>query len=112
MGEVYEGPVCYVGDAHEAADGRPLEAGWHYTVVPDPSGEGEMPGEKLFLADDGTYRLAADGDESWHDRKHQTFATFQLEDSAEAERVNPEEFAAIKELLARMRGGQEGGGTQ
>jgi hypothetical protein len=58
----YEGPVCY-------ADG------WHLSVDEDGN-----PGDRLFLDDDGTYRLAEDGDESWHDRKHGQFVQVELED--------------------------------
>lgn len=31
----YTGPVCYVGHDHEAADGRILKGGWHYSAVVD-----------------------------------------------------------------------------
>lgn len=47
----YDGPVCF-------------QDGWHCAV--DENGD---PGERLFLDDDGTYRLAEDGDKSWNDRK-------------------------------------------
>lgn len=34
-GDIYDGPICYVGHDHVSADGRPLEGGWHYTAVVD-----------------------------------------------------------------------------
>ncbi len=86
MSEVYTGAVYY-------ADG------WHQTD--------EDPPRRLFLEDDGTYRIAEDGDESWHDRKHERFATFEFEDGAAATRVSERELGAINELLARMRVGTE-----
>lgn len=60
----YEGPVCY-------ADG------WHLSVD-----EGGNPADRLFLEDDGTYRLAEAGDESWHTRKHGQFVSVEFEDGA------------------------------
>lgn len=86
---VYEGPVCY-------ADG------WHMTV--DENGQ---PGERLFLEDDGTYRTAEEGDESWHDRKHGQFVSIELEDGQAGATVTAEEFEAIQELLAQRRGGDQ-----
>lgn len=72
--DIYEGPVCYVGASHEAADGRMLEGGWHYSVVEDGNG-GEMPGEKLALISDPesepVYRVATAADVSHHDQHHQ-----------------------------------------
>ena len=88
--ETYDGPVCYMG-------------GWHWTVV---QGErGEEPGERLVLDDDGSYHLADETDtESWHDRKHQRFATFEMEDGAASTRVTAEEYEAIQQLLRERRG--------
>jgi hypothetical protein len=82
MSDSYTGPVCY-------------QDGWHYTVTDD----GE-PGVRLFLDDDG-YRAAAANDESWHDRKHQTFATVEMEDGAAALRVTPDQLARIKQILGQ-----------
>lgn len=66
----YEGPACYVGNDHDAADGRPLKGGWHYSIVKGPDGV-DMPGEPLVLLDDGGYRFAQARDESHRDRFHQ-----------------------------------------
>lgn len=73
-----------------------------------------IPGEKLHLEDLDTdptqfrYRLAtADDTDSWADRKHQNFASFMLEDQAEATRVTPEEYQAAMEAINKMRA--EGG---
>lgn len=89
----YEGPVCYLD-------------GWHWSVVDDGAG-GEQPGERLVLEDDGTYRAAADEDVSWHERKHQRFATVEMEDGGPGVRVSEQELAAVQELLARLREGGE-----
>lgn len=83
--------VCYVD-------------GWHYSVVEGADGN-DVPGERLVLEDDGTYRLAADDDtNSWHDRKHQQYVNVVMEDSSDGVRVTPSELAAINELLAQLRG--------
>jgi len=107
--EVYEGPVCYVGHDHESADGRPLEAGWHYTVIPVPGapepGPGEspatMPGEKLHL-DEKTdkYRLATDKDTSWHVRHHKRLATVAVDGNLGQPRTAEELDAAHRHLDA------------
>lgn len=86
--EKYEGPVCYVGHDHEACDGRQLEGGWHYTVIPATLPDGTelkargdesdptMPGEKLhFDAKSGEYRLAREGDKSHHEKHHKQLVT-------------------------------------
>lgn len=72
----YEGPVCY-------ADG------WHMSVDEDGN-----PADRLFLGDDGTYRLAEEGDESWHDRKHGQFVQVELEDG-KVEHVDRETWEAF-----------------
>lgn len=67
----YKGPVCY-------------QDGWHYTVVKDSAKSAEfpdghdVPGEKLYMEDDGTFRLAAGGDLSHHERHHQKFLPMEL----------------------------------
>ncbi len=86
----YEGSVCY-------------QDGWHYTVVADADGN-ETPDARLFLDDDGSYRLATDADQSWHERKHGQFVTVQMEDGSAAVTVTADEMAAIQELLAEKRG--------
>lgn len=73
----YDGPVCY-------ADG------WHMTVDDE-----DNPGDRLFLEDDGTYRLAADGDESWHDRNHGQFVSVEFEDGQGAQTVSRAEWEAF-----------------
>lgn len=102
MSEKYEGPVCFVGHDHENVDGRQLEAGWHYSVVDGPSGE--MPGEKLVLEDDGSYRLAEDGDMSHNERHHRRYVSIEMEDGHPGVQVNEQELAAIQQLLGQMRG--------
>jgi hypothetical protein len=79
----YEGPVCY-------ADG------WHHAV--DENGD---PGDRLYLNDDGSYRLAEDGDESWHNRKHGQFVQVELEDG-QTQAVSREEWEAF--LASRGEG--------
>jgi hypothetical protein len=84
--ETYDGPICYVGQDQETIDGRQVEGGWHYTVATvrvsigtDADGkdivvEGEAPGEKVWLSQDGkTMRLAKAGDESWFERHHERY---------------------------------------
>lgn len=78
----YTGPVCYLD-------------GWHRAVDAD--------GDKLYLEDDGSYRFAVDGDESWHDRKHVDFATVKLEDGSDGIRVDADELDAVKEFLEGRR---------
>lgn len=68
--KAYQGPVCFVGHDHDREDGQPLAGGWHYSVVESPSG-GEMPGDRLVLEEDGSYRIAGDGDQSHRERHHQ-----------------------------------------
>lgn len=81
-----------------------FQDGWHYSVKDDGAG-GETPDERLVLDDDGTYRAATDADtESWHDRKHQRFATVEMEDGAASTRVTPDEYEAIQQLLRDRRG--------
>lgn len=84
-GEVYTGDVAY-------------QDGWHIAVD-----ESDVPGDRLFLDDDGSYRLAAEGDESWHERKHQSFATLQMEDGGTI-RITASEADAVKNLLSGLRG--------
>lgn len=91
MTETYEGPVCF-------------QDGWHYSVVPDGNG-GDVPDARLFLEDDGTYRLAEDSDASWQDRKHAAYQILVPEDGTPAVAVTSEEMAAIQELLNQRRGG-------
>lgn len=86
------------------ADRVCYQDGWHYSVVLDADGN-EVPGEKLVLLDSGKYRPATDADtESWHDRKHEKYATVVMEDTAVGLRVNAEEMEAIKAMLAERRG--------
>lgn len=99
MSEKYEGPVCYVGHDHENVDGTPLLGGWHYTVVDGPSGE--MPGERLVLEEDGSYRLAEDGDRSHHERHHKQYVQAVFEDGQETLAVTPEQLAQIKQILGQ-----------
>lgn len=139
----YTGPVCYVGNDHEAADGRMLEGGWHYTVVQDTHSRElaiaaakaqlkrasksllpgrkaaaeqeladieerafEMPGEKLFLdAKTSKYRVAKDGDKSWHERHHKRLALVAPEGSIGQPETDEEYDAAhrhLNELEERM----------
>lgn len=86
----YTGPVCYVD-------------GWHCTVGKNENNE-DVPGERLVLEEDGSYRLATEEDESHHDRHHQSFVNIEMEDGSEAVQVNPEEYAAIQEMLRQRRG--------
>lgn len=52
--------------------------GWHWTVETDDDGN-DVPGKKLVLEDDGSFRPATKADtESWHNRKHERFATVEL----------------------------------
>lgn len=77
--------------------------GWHYAVVQDADGA-DVPGDRLVLEDDGTYRLATDEDtESWNDRKQERFATVQMEDGT-AVRVTADEMEAVKAMLEERRG--------
>lgn len=70
-----------------------------------------VPGEKLHLEDseDGSqsrYRLATDADEqSWHDRKHKSYATFSLEDASDGIRVTEDELGPMKDYLEQLRKG-------
>lgn len=73
----YAGPVCYA-------------EGWHMTV-----NENGDPGDRLVLQDDGTYRLAQDGDESWHDRTHGQFVSVEFEDGHAAQVVSKDEWDAF-----------------
>jgi hypothetical protein len=56
----YTGPVVYMD-------------GWHYSVD-----KNDQPDKKLYFEDDGTFRFAKDGDESWYDRAHARYATMEL----------------------------------
>jgi len=85
----YDGPVCY-------------QDGWHMTVVTDAAGN-ETPGKRLYLEDDGSYRTANKGDESWHDRKHGQFATIALEDGTPGLTVTADELDAIEAFLVERR---------
>lgn len=68
----------------------------------------DTPGERLFLDDTDPgnpfYRLAVDGDQSWHDRKHRQFSLIEMESGAPAVQVNADEMAAIKKMLDDRRG--------
>lgn len=87
-GDAYTGGVCYMG-------------GWHWTLEKDAAGF-DTPGERLVLDDDGSYRVAGDADtESWHDRKHQRFATVEMEDGSTL-RITPDE---LEDLMRKRRGG-------
>lgn len=78
--------------------------GWHYAVVQDADGA-DVPGDRLVLEDDGSYRLATDADtETWHDRKHIRYATVELEDGTASVRVTAEEMEAIRQMLDEKRG--------
>lgn len=68
-----------------------------------------IPDQKLYLDDDGVYSIAEDGDESWHDRKHQRFASFDLEDGSDGIRVTEDELGPMKEFLDGLRKPKEGG---
>lgn len=113
MADTYEGPVCYVGHDHEAVDGRQLEAGWHYTVIPATTPDGKpiphrpdespqtMPGEKLHLSEKtGKYRLATDKDKSWHSRFHQRLVTVAVDGNLAEIRTDEERDAAYRHLDA------------
>lgn len=91
MADGYTGAVCY-------------QDGWHYTVVQDAAGH-DQPGDRLFLDDDGSYRLAVDGDASWHDRKHRGYAMLIPEDGGKGVAVSSDELKAVEELLRERRGG-------
>lgn len=91
MTETYEGPVCF-------------QDGWHYSVVPDASGN-DTPGVQLFLEDDDTYRTVEAGDESWQARKQVAFTLVVPEDGAPGVAVTAEEMTAIQALLDQSRGG-------
>jgi hypothetical protein len=83
--------VCYVD-------------GWHHAVVEGPDGY-EVPGDRLVLEDDGTYRPATDADtESWHDRKHASFTLLVPEGGQPAVAVTADEMDAVRELLDERRG--------
>ena len=82
----YTGDVCY-------------QDGWHMSIV-----DGN-PGVRLYLNDYGSYREAADGDLSWHDRHHQRFASFVVSDGEPALQVSADELAEIRKLLDERRGG-------
>jgi hypothetical protein len=62
-----------------------------------------IPDQKLFLDDDGQFWIAEDGDESWHGRKHQRFASFDLEDGSDGIRVTEDELGPMKEFLDGLR---------
>ena len=85
-GDTYTGSVAY-------------QDGWHVAVSDDG-----VPGERLYLENDGTYRLAADGDSSWHDRKHRGFVLISPEDGGKQVAVSAEEMAEIQKLLDEKRG--------
>lgn len=95
----YEGHVCYVGHDHESEDGRSLIGGWHYTVVESPSGY-EMPGERLVLEEDGSYRLATDEDQSHFEKHHVQYKGAVFTDDEQLQ-VTPEQMAKIKEILGQ-----------
>lgn len=79
--------------------------GWHYSVLTDAN-ENDVPGERLVLEDDGSYRVATETDvESWNDRKHQRFANVVMEDQSEGLRVTEQEMSIIQETLRKIREG-------
>ena len=92
MADLYTGPVCFMD-------------GWHYTTTTDADGN-ETPADRLFCNDDGTYRLAADSDPSWFDRKHTAFAVVMPDDGGSGIPVSKEEAGKVQELLASLRGVQ------
>lgn len=78
--------------------------GWHYSVKDDGNG-GEEPDVKLVLEDDGTFRAATAADtESWHDRKHASFARIEMEDGTPGLTVTADDMQAIQEFLAERKG--------
>lgn len=104
--DTYDGPICYVGHDHEAADGHPLLGGWHYTVVEGLDGT-EMPGERLWMSEKtGKCRLAKDGDQSWYERHHQQLVVVAPEGQVGEPRT-AEEFEAthrhLDELEKRLK---------
>lgn len=90
---MYDGPVCYVD-------------GWHHAVVQNDAGE-DVPGDRLYLEDDGTFRVAVDGDESWHERKHTAYAVIVPEGGGVGTSLSSEEFGAFQKWIADLRGGGE-----
>lgn len=107
----YEGPICYVGHDHEAADGTTLEGGWHYSVEVDDAG-GEHPDKKLYTDGDGTYRFAKADDLSHVEQHpHGLDDPGQLKliavDGALGDLRTPEEFEAahrhLDELEQRLK---------
>lgn len=101
----YEGDVCFVGQDHEAADGRMLDGGWHYTVI--PFGDESMPGEKL-VHDPKTnkYRLATDEDTSHQIRHHKRLVVAAVDGWIGEPRTDEEHAAAhrhLDELETRLK---------
>jgi hypothetical protein len=66
---IYEGPVCFVGQPIESPfTGETLEPGWHYSTVVDDNGH-EHPDKKLSLdPETGIYTFAMDGEPSWAEK--------------------------------------------
>lgn len=89
----YTGPVCY-------------QDGWHYAVVTDPATGYDVVGERLYLDDNGTYRVAVDGDESWSDRKHERYALLVPADGSPMVSVTPDEMTAVQKVLDDIRSTQ------
>lgn len=99
MASTYKGPVCFVGQDHEAADGHQLEGGWHYTVVEGPDGT-DMPGKKLFLSDEGVFTVAKKGDEP-HSRHHKELVIAAIDGNV-GEPHDQESIDATRKLLDRL----------
>jgi len=79
--------------------------GWHHEVVQDADGN-DVPGARLVLEDDGSFRPATDDDtNSWNERKHQRFADVVMEDGSGGMRVTPEEMIVIQETIRKIREG-------
>ena len=62
----------------------------------------DLPGERGVRDDDGQLPYRRDADtESWHDRKHQRFATMVMEDGVTV-RMSSDE---LEDLLRKRKGG-------
>lgn len=97
MTDTWNGPVAYLD-------------GWHWSVVTDAAGV-ESLADKLYLEDDGTFRLAVDGDASWQDRKFVRYAMIVPEDGQPGISVSADELAFVTEQLAQRRAEQSGGAS-
>ncbi len=99
MADTYEGPVCYVGHDHEAADGGMLKGGWHYSVVSTP--DGDRPDKPLVLHEDGTYTVVKKGDKSWRENHPDTLTVIAPNGNIGIPQT-PEEIAAVRRHLDRI----------